>query len=146
MSSEYAPGGGPGNNYGNTYGGGYGDPTSRPKNGMGVAGLVLGILALLSSWFVLGLPLAIVGLILSIVGLRRVRSGRATNRGVALGGVIVNAVALLLSVVLTAVYAFTFWALWNNGGQEAVDCIQNAQDQVQVQQCIDQYSMEQPDS
>lgn len=140
MSSEHAPGGGPGNTYGNGYGGGYGEPSRPPKNGMGVAGLVVGILALLSSWFVLGLPLAIIGLVLSIIGFRRIGRRRATNRGVAITGLVVNIVALLISAVLTAVYAATFFALWSNGGSEAWDCITGAQDQVQVQQCIDRYS------
>jgi hypothetical protein len=131
MSREHAPAG-----YDS-----YGEPVpSSAKNGAGVAGLVLGIVALLLCWAVVGLPLSIVGLVLSIVGLRRVGRGRATNRGVAITGLVVNVVALLVGAVLTALYAAAVGVFWNNGGMDALNCLLNADgDQAVIQSCVDRY-------
>ena len=83
-----------------------------PGNGLGTAGLVLGIIALVFAvipivgviaWF-----LWPVGLVLALIGFARVRSGEATNRGPALAGVITSGVAAalcLLGLVITAVGA-----------------------------------------
>ena len=80
-----------------------------PGNGLGTAGLVLGIIALVFAvipivgviaWFIWP-----VGLVLALIGFARVRSGEATNRGPALAGVITSAVAAavcLLGLVITA--------------------------------------------
>ena len=78
------------------YGGGYSEPYgAKLRNGMAVAALVLAVIALLTCWIFLGLPLAIVGLVLGIVAMRRAKRGLATNRGTAIAAVVVNAVALL---------------------------------------------------
>ena len=81
-----------------------------PGNGLGTAGLVLGITALVFAvipivgviaWF-----LWPVGLVLALIGFARVRSGEATNRGPALAGVITSGAAAavcLLGLVITAV-------------------------------------------
>ena len=83
-----------------------------PGNGLGTAGLVLGIIALVFAvipivgviaWFIWP-----VGLVLALIGFARVRSGEATNRGPALAGVITSGVAAavcLLGLVITAVGA-----------------------------------------
>src|SRR5215212_4801706 len=83
-----------------------------PGNGLGTAGLVLGIIALVlavipivgvTAWFIWP-----VGLVLAVIGFARVRSGEATNRGPALAGVITSGVAAavcLLGLVITAVGA-----------------------------------------
>ncbi|WP_432561929.1 hypothetical protein [Kineococcus sp. SYSU DK003] len=135
MSSEYAPGGG----YGNE---GYGEPYAAPKNGAGVAGLVLGIVALLLLFTVIGAPvsllLAVIGLIASIIGFRRVGRRRATNRGVALTGLVLNVLALLVSAVITAFLVAGLAYVLNNGGGEAWDCLLEANgDQAATQQCVD---------
>jgi len=128
MSSEYAPGG-----YGP-----YGESTV--KNGAGIAGLVLGIVGLLLCWIVLGLPLAIIGLIFSIVGFRRLRRGQANNRGVVVTGLVVSIVALLVSLVLTALYAIAFGVFWQSGGMDALNCVVDANgNQAAIQACVDRY-------
>ena len=80
-----------------------------PGNGLGTAGLVLGIIALVFAvipivgviaWFIWP-----VGLVLALIGFARVRSGEATNRGPALAGAITSGVAAavcLLGLVITA--------------------------------------------
>ncbi|NAZ74580.1 DUF4190 domain-containing protein [Kineococcus sp. T13] len=133
--------------YGAGYGsgqGGYSEPYgAKPRNAMAVVALVLGIVALLLCWVVLGLPLAIVGLILGIVAMRRAKRGLATNRGTAIAAVVVNAVALLASAVLTAVYIAAGAAFWNNGGADYAQCIRDAgSDQVAAQACQERYQDE----
>ncbi|GAA2458051.1 DUF4190 domain-containing protein [Streptomyces macrosporus] len=103
----------PGNPWGGVPGGAYAHgwaPPPRPRNGIGVAALVLGIVAAVTgaSFFLspLGCVLGVVALVLGTAGLRRVRAGTATNRGQALAGVWTGAGAVLLSAALSVVLAF----------------------------------------
>jgi hypothetical protein len=68
---------------------------------------VLGILALLTSIFVIGGLLGLLGLAFGIAGIVRASRGRASNKGVAIGGVILSALAI---AVATAMLAFVGWA------------------------------------
>lgn len=121
----------------------YGDPNaSAPKNGLGVVALVVGIVALLVCWIPLvGLVLAVVGLVLGIVALRRVRRGRATNRGVGLAAVIIGILSLLASIVFTAVIGWVAYQAWDNGGAEYANCLAQAgSDGAAVDACEQEYS------
>lgn len=84
-----------------------GGAPAQPQNGLGLAALILGIVAFLTSWFpLLGIPVGVVGLILGILGLNKVKKGLATNRGMALAGVILSAIGLLFAIgwiILSAV-------------------------------------------
>lgn len=125
--------------------GAYGEPYStRPKNGLAVVALVFGIVALLVCWIpVVGLVLAVVGLILGIVGLRRARKGLATNRGVALGAVVVGVVATVASLVATVLIGWFAYTAWNNGGAEYANCAAQAgQNEAALEQCEQQYGNE----
>ncbi|RZS59095.1 hypothetical protein EV141_0312 [Microcella putealis] len=85
-----------------------------PGRGLAIAALIVGILALLGFWIpfvnVISLVMAIVGLILGIVALRKYLSGK----GLPLSAVIVNAVALLLSGIFVALYTVGFLAVLNS--------------------------------
>jgi hypothetical protein len=81
-------GGGPGYDYGS-----YGAPPVRQNNGMGVAALVLGIVA-----FLIG-PCSILAIVFGRIGLNRVARGEATNRGVAQAGFVLGIVTLVLWVL-----------------------------------------------
>lgn len=79
-----------------------------PSNGMGTAGLVLGILALtfsviplvgVVSWFLWPL-----GVIFALIGLQRARSFAATNRGAALAGLITSLVAAGICLLWTIAF------------------------------------------
>ncbi|WP_219106945.1 DUF4190 domain-containing protein [Austwickia sp. TVS 96-490-7B] len=84
-----------------------------PKNGLGTAALVLGILSLIGSLIpllgILVLPFALVGLILGIIGLSRVTQRVATNRGSALAGIILNILSMVLAVTITAITGNFIW-------------------------------------
>lgn len=71
-----------------------------PRNGLGVAALALGVIGVLTFWLLIGGILF--GLAAAITGgfaVGRVHRGRATNRGVALGGVATGVLAVVASVV-----------------------------------------------
>ena len=130
---------------GSGYGGQGGYGQRQPRNGLGIASLVLGILALLGSWVpVLGIGagiLAIVGLVLGIIGMRRAKRGEATNRGVALAGTILSALALLAAIVLTVV-----WGLAIFNAVEDTGCLDPDLSQTELEQCLEEASSSDLDS
>lgn len=81
---------------------GYPVPTAQARNGMGVTALVLGIVSVLLGltvilFWVTWLP-ALLAVIFGFVGLSHARKGLATNRGMALAGVILGVVGVLIAV------------------------------------------------
>ncbi|MGV9363477.1 MmpS family transport accessory protein [Amycolatopsis sp. NPDC003731] len=78
-----------------------------PRNGLGTAGFVLGLIGLVFSPIplvgVVAWPLAVLGLILAAVGVARVRSGKATNKGLSIAGVVVSLLALVVSILWAVV-------------------------------------------
>ncbi|MEU4168192.1 DUF4190 domain-containing protein [Streptomyces sp. NPDC026665] len=82
---------------------GYGWPVrqSMPSNGLGTAGLVLGIIAaVLFIVWPLAIVLGVLAVIFGLIGGAKARRGEATNPGQALAGVICGAVGLVLAVVV----------------------------------------------
>lgn len=81
---------------------------TQPSNGMGTAGFVLGLIGLVFSPIpiigVIAWPLVILGLIFSLVGFSKARKGRATNKGLALAGVVCSAVGLVICIVWLAAF------------------------------------------
>ncbi len=69
-----------------------------PKNGPGTASLVLGIVGLVL-FFGPGALLGLIGAALGVIGLRRARKGIASNRGVAIAGLITSVLAVVLSSI-----------------------------------------------
>ncbi len=76
---------------------------AAPRNGLGTAGFVLGLIALVIAPIpvagVVAWPLAVLGLILAAVGIARVRAGKATNKGLAIAGVVLSLLALVVSIL-----------------------------------------------
>jgi len=109
---------------------GQGSPTAQPRNGLGIAALVVGILALLLAvfFFPLGLLLGVVAIILGIVGMRRVSRGQATNRGMAISGVVLGVLALLVAAALALFVASIF--------DKVSDCADPNLSQAEQQTCI----------
>lgn len=77
-----------------------------PRNGAGVAALTMGAAALALVATVLLYPvggvLGILAMLLGAIGIGRVARWRAFNRGQALAGLLLGALAVLLALVLTA--------------------------------------------
>lgn len=86
-----------------------GYPATPPPggNGLAIAALVLGIVALPLSLIFVGGPLAVVGLILGIVGVRKAgRVGR--GKGMAVAGIVTSAVAIVVTGVLIVLTVYVF--------------------------------------
>jgi hypothetical protein len=87
--------------------GGPGEPLTRdgggwrpgPRNGFGIAALVLGIVSIVL-FPGLGIILGLLGIIFGILGIRLVSKGEATNNGMAVAGVVLSAVGLVLGALL----------------------------------------------
>ena len=111
----------------------FGTPPARPpRNGLGVAALVLGVLGLLTWFFVVGGLFGLVAVVLGALGRGRAKRGEATNGGVALAGIITGAIAVALSVLV----AVGFASLFRSGGvQDFAECVQQAQDQAAIDAC-----------
>ncbi|MER7520200.1 DUF4190 domain-containing protein [Streptomyces sp. NPDC126499] len=95
------------------YGTGYGQPgwQQSPSNGMGTAAMVLGIIAVAGFCFYgLGAILGILALIFGVIGLKKANRGEATNRGMAIAGIVLGAIGTLVG----AVVGFLLWAVATN--------------------------------
>ncbi|MFF6998098.1 DUF4190 domain-containing protein [Streptomyces sp. NPDC008313] len=103
--------------YGHTYGGSqppawfggpaYGWPAApvAPSNGMGTAGLVLGIVAaVVFCLWPLAIVLGVLGVVFGALGRARARRGEATNGGQALAGIICGAVGIALGAALLVMF------------------------------------------
>lgn len=88
--------------------GGYPSPRA-PQNGLGTAGFVLGLIGLLFSFVpligVIAWPLVLLGLVLAGIGLARARAGRATNKGLAIAGLVCASLGLAVCVLYTAAFS-----------------------------------------
>lgn len=82
-----------------------------PRNGIGVAALVVGIIAFFLAFplFPLGALLGIVAIILGFVGRGKAKRGEATNGGVATGGLVMGVLALLVAIII-GVFIGSFFA------------------------------------
>ena len=113
----------------------YGAPPAQAKrNGLGIAALVVGILAIIGILTVWGgLILGVIAVVLGVLGRGRAKRGEADNGGMALAGIILGAVAVAISGLLLAVgVAF----LNSDSGKSLQQCVNDAQnDQAKVQQC-----------
>jgi MmpS family membrane protein len=81
---------------------------AAPRNGLGTAGFVLGLVGLLVAMIpivgIVAWPMVILGLIFSIIGFTRARKGAATNKGLAIAGIVLSAIGLLVCVLWAAAF------------------------------------------
>jgi len=75
---------------------------AKPQNGNGVAGFVLGIVSALLSIFGAGFGIAIFAIICSSLGIKRANRGLATNKNLAVIGLILGIAAWPLSFLSIA--------------------------------------------
>ncbi|MBV8862155.1 MAG: DUF4190 domain-containing protein [Mycobacterium sp.] len=117
---------------------GYPPPQSGYKNGLGIASLVLAILGVLSFWTVFGgIILGLLALVLGFLGAVRANRGEATNRGVAIAGIVLGLLAVIGGV---ATIAFGMWFWKDIGGDDYMSCMQKAgSDTAAQQQCQQQF-------
>ncbi|MER8046376.1 DUF4190 domain-containing protein [Streptomyces sp. NPDC094032] len=102
-----------------SYGAAYGQPgwQQQPSNGMGTTAMVLGIIAVAGfCMYGLGIILGVLALIFGIIGMKKANRGEATNRGMALAGVVLGSIGILVSAVFVA---FMVWVIVEDPGGSA---------------------------
>jgi hypothetical protein len=117
---------------------GYPPPPTAPKNGLGIAALVVAIIGLVLCWTVAGgVILGFAAIILGFVARGRVKRGQATNGGVAIAGIVLGVLAILVALVFIPIW----YGMFNEvGGSDYVDCVSKAeQDGAAIQKCADQF-------
>ena len=126
-----------------TGGGGFGapPPPTGTRNGLGVAALILGLLALLTSITIVGgILLGLLAIILGIVGRGRAKRGEANNGGMALAGIILGLLGVLIAGALIAVGA-SF--LNSDTGKKLQDCLESAGgNQAAINRCQTEFQNE----
>jgi hypothetical protein len=118
----------------------YGNYPGMPaqlRNGIGIASLIVAVVAVLSSPFIIGGVIGVVAVILGFVGRARAKRGEANNGGVALAGIIVGVVAIIVALASVAFWVGLFRDV---GAGSYLDCLQQAgDDKAQVQLCSDEF-------
>lgn len=114
---------------------GYPRPPLAPRNALGIASLVLAVVALVS--VVGGIVLGPIAAVIGLVAWRRVKHGEADNGPVAIAGIVLGALALIVGLAFLAIGI----ALWKDaGGGDYIDCMQQAQsDRTKQQHCAEQF-------
>lgn len=114
-----------------------------PRNGMGVAALVLGILAVVLCWSAIGgIVLGVLAIIFAIVGIRRASRGISTNRGMSIAGLVTGIIGLIVGV-LFAILVGSVLSVFGNQVQNYQACVQQANgDQAKIQQCAQQFQQQ----
>jgi hypothetical protein len=86
--------------------------STAPRNGLGIAALILSIIGLISGiipilFWMAGI-LGLVALILGIIGARRAKQGYATNRRMSTAGAILGGLAIVMSIIGIVIIASVF--------------------------------------
>jgi hypothetical protein len=120
-------------------------PVSQPKNGLGVASLVLGVASLVAAISFLLFPLALigglVGAVLGAIALSKQRPGWNTNRGQAIAGLVCSLVALSLAITLSV--RVGIWAAHNRRPLTTLQsCLTKAGDDAAVRACFARFVTE----
>ncbi|KPC83737.1 MULTISPECIES: DUF4190 domain-containing protein [Streptomyces] len=90
-----------------------------PANGLGIAAMVLGIIAVVGfCMYGLGVVLGVLALIFGIIGRGRARRGEASNGGMALAGIILGSIGIVISAVFLG---FIIWAIANDESGSGYD-------------------------
>lgn len=96
-------------------------PQASGGNGLAVAGMVLGIIGLVTLCFYgVGIVVSVVGLVLSILGLKKSKA-TGVGGGMAVAGVVLNLIALALAVLFMIVFGSLFatiMAMFNQAAQQ----------------------------
>lgn len=117
---------------------GYSPATATPRNGLGIASLVVAILAVVSSLSVAGgIVLGIVAVILGFAGRGRVKKGEANNGGVALAGIILGFLGIVAGLVSIVIW---MQLIKDTGAGDYFDCMSKAGQNRSAQvQCEDEF-------
>lgn len=120
---------------------GYGQPpglSNAPRNGMGMAALIVAIAGIVTALSVVGgVVLGAVAVVLGIIGHGRAKRGEADNGGVAIAGVVLGLLAVIAGIACIFVYVGIFRTA---GGGDYIDCMSKAgSDPAGQQQCTERF-------
>jgi uncharacterized membrane protein len=73
---------------------------------MGVASLLVGLVALLTCWMLIGVPFGVAAVITGDIARRRVQRGEANNPRIALAGMALGVVSIVAGLVVIGYYAW----------------------------------------
>ena len=97
-------------------------PAATGGNGVAVAGMVLGIIAILTSCLpIVGLACGVVGLILSCIGMKKAAAVGGAGKGMAIAGLVCSIIGLLWGVfylIYWLVVGTAFLAFWSTATQQ----------------------------
>ncbi len=130
-----------------SYPGGYPPPppyggcpsqAAAPRNGLGIASLVLAVIGLVGVATVFApIGLGVIAVITGVIGHGRAKRGIANNGGVAVAGIVLGALAIVVGLAFIAIWT-TVWK--DVGGGDYIDCMQKAgSGQVEQKHCGDQF-------
>lgn len=106
---------------------------SSGGSGMAITALVLGIIALLFSWTVIGgFLFGLIAIILGAIASSKAKKGQASGRGMAIGGIVTGVLGILIAGAITAFTAFLFSSA---GFGSFTECVNNADGQSQLDEC-----------
>ncbi|MDH6227274.1 DUF4190 domain-containing protein [Streptomyces sp. MJP52] len=112
----------------------------QPKNGLAIPALVLGILAVVFFWTVIGgILLGVLALVFGILGMRRARRGSAPHGKLAIAGAVLGGVGLIASLVLVAVGASI---VGSDEFKNLQECVEQAKTQAELDRCERDYGNE----
>lgn len=98
--------------------------TTKPSNGLGTAGFVVGLVGLVLSFIplieVVAWPLVILGIVFSSVGIAKASKGRATNKGLAIAGLVASVVGLAICILWAALWGKAVNDVTEEANREAV--------------------------
>jgi hypothetical protein len=110
---------------------------TKPKNWIGATALGVAILGLVGSVSVVGgVALGVTAIIVGFSGRRRAKRGEATNGEVATAGIVLGALAIVVSLAVIAI--------WVRGYQEVdfgsyVNCVTKSSEPQHVEKCANEF-------
>jgi hypothetical protein len=114
-------------------------PPARPRNGLGVAALVLGVASLVAAFSFVLFPLGLLGrfiaAVLGVISLSRRSTSGATNPGQAWAGTICGILALVIGTVFS-IRVGTFVEHNTSAFTSFDNCIAKASNRSEVANCI----------
>jgi hypothetical protein len=121
--------------------GGYYQQPPKRGSGMAITALILGIIALLSCWTIVGgILFGLVAIVLGFVASGRAKRGEAGGRGMAITGIVLGVIGLVLGGLLLAFGV----AIWNSeSAQNLRECTEQAgNDEAALADCQEEFADE----